>query len=238
MLIFNVYDLARSSGRSTEMDKAELIDFARGYRAAALDYVVVLSVDALIEPKINRTNIETFINGQVIQLGSGRVSGAFSIDGRQVNATKNCRRSSVSDGLRRSLVSLDGELSAEILSALAKPVKVKGKVARSEQISSEGPSASQYTLIFDGFSQDDMLDIEHYLEIFSGYKSLHYRTSERRYSELDYRAQISRAKLTRNLNRVLSELSMDGAVKVTGDTVKITKLQQKSSTKFDTEGWE
>lgn len=85
----------------------------------------------------------------------------------------------------------------------------------------------EYNLIFDKFSQDDMMDIEEYLEMFSGYIS--HRPdpagmNTATHHEYIYKSRAGAAKLGRNLHKALNELNMKGQTTIDGRTYTVKKV--------------
>jgi hypothetical protein len=100
----------------------------------------------------------------------------------------------------------------------------------------------EYKLIFDKFSKDDMMDMEEYLEMFSGYIS--YRPdpagmNTATHHEFIYKSRISAAKLSRNLHKTLNKLNMNGQLTIDGRTYTVKKvgLPKDRSQKDDAEWW-
>ena len=218
----------------TSRSKAALIDMARSYPGAKIDYVVVLSAEAAVNSTNYTTKISSRVLGQIIATYSGRVVGSVSASGDRVNKGDGCERTCINNGIGDSLSSAAGEVAAQILSAL--PVSgTQGNTVRR----TPAPMVMDYTLQFDGFSQDEMNAIEDYLRLFSGYEEMRYTRSSHRYTEIWYQSAISESKLLRNLKRMLNELDTSATVNYAGNIATVKKISQRGkSTKFDLDGWE
>ena len=85
----------------------------------------------------------------------------------------------------------------------------------------------EYQLIFDKFSQDDMMDIEEYLEMFSGYVSHRPAPAGMNtatHHEYIYKSRIGAAKLSRNLHKALNQLNMKAQTTIDGRTYTVKKV--------------
>ena len=219
----NVYDnsalsLDDFSQYRSSMDKAALIDYARSIRKAPLDYIVLLSANTRITQLAHRTKISTRVNGEVISVNSGRIVGAFDAQGSDESAVSTCSRTCINSNVSDSLIATEGLVVEEVLAALPDTKATQTKS------SSNGSFVRDYTLIFDGFTADEMTNFDDYLEIFSGLKDMRMVESRYRYAEMWYRSSIGTAKLNRNLHRMLGELDLKGLVKLEGNTVTIKKI--------------
>ncbi|WP_419662370.1 hypothetical protein [Desulfosarcina variabilis] len=84
-----------------------------------------------------------------------------------------------------------------------------------------------YKLIFDKFSQDDMMDIEECLEMFSGYIS--HRPdpagmNTATHHEYIYKSRIGAAKLNRDIHSTLNKLNINGQMTISGRTYTVKKV--------------
>lgn len=223
--------------------KAELIDFARSIHQVSLDYVVVLGIDALVKKTNYGQKISTSVYGQTIKVHSGNVMGNFNVAGAKLNANNECERYCLNNKLSDSLSAASGEVSAEISSDLAiinTSRTVTPKRKRSISISQD------YALILNGFTAQNMTDIEDYLVMFSGYQGLHLSAVTHSFAEICYQSTIPEAKLNRNLKRMLKELNIRALINQEGNSVTINKITLRSKNNkninkresaFDVEGW-
>lgn len=235
----SVYEAGTEFSYSGTRSNAMLRDMARSYSRAPIDFVILLTADARVSRSDYTTRMTTVVNGQTIAVGSGRVNGSFTVDGSTENAKADCNRMCINNGLGDSLLAVSGEVNERILATLPSSYR-SSKVARKAQPYTpvDGPAVIDFNLVFSGFNNQEMAEIEDYLVIFSGYDSYRYLNRSRTYAEMMYRAAISRNKLNQNLNRVLAELNVDGVVRVSGNNASITKSQTRRSRKDDLESWE
>ncbi len=227
----NVYDLGAEFDYSGPRNRAMLMDMARSYQRAPIDYIVLLSATSLTRSLDHTTQITGRVSSETVNVNTGRYLGSYASQGSKINVSPSCRNSCINDTLSRSLNTTVGELASAILSALP------------SRQASQPPShpisgSSEFALIFDGFTPQNMSDIEEYLVIFSGYEGMRLVNNRHTYTEISYNASISRSKLSRNLYRTLHELGINGTVSITGNTVRVNKTTtRQNQSQFDLEGW-
>lgn len=236
----NVYDESATTlddfgGSSLRRDKAMLIDIARSQRKADLDFVVLLTAEAVVRDRDHGKVISSRVYGQTIAVDSGKVAGNLNSSGARQNAPKSCSRLCVNDKIAESVLRTEGDIIAGVLSDL--PVSYSRKV---EPVKQFQPRIKDYVLVFEGFSQSEMNDVDEYLVIFSGYDDMRITDSEYRYTEIWYESSIAEAKLQRNLNRMLREMSVNATVSAKRNEFVIEKSasRPRNSEKFDLHGWE
>ncbi|MBU2978215.1 hypothetical protein [Alteromonas sp. C1M14] len=218
--------------------KAQLLAIARNQTTPVVDFVVVLTADSQVSRTAYTTKIGTTVTGQTLSVNSGRVNGAFEVGSPLINRDAQCSRVCIKTATEDTLLTLTGEVTEHILGTLP-GAKEKGKSKRkpSAPITQSGPKTVDFTLVFEGFNAQQMEDIEVYLPVFSGYHSMSYVASHRHFAQIQYVAAISRNKLNKNLNRVLSELGLTGVVRLSGNTATIVKGRI-NNTKDDLHSWE
>jgi hypothetical protein len=238
----NVYDWPQNNRYNGPRSEAMLVDVARSYSKTTIDYLIVLSAEANVKRNDYSTRISGSVYGKTLALHSGRVKGAYNAQGRSINKDSDCNDFCVNSELGDSLQSAASELSAEILNSIHNisysQNKNRGSQRDTKAPANNSPNVVDYTLVFEGFTKQDIADIEEYLPIFSGYQRMRFYANRHQYAEIAYDSSISRNKLDQNLNRMLSEINVSGAVKITGNTATVVKKSDQSSTKFDLDGWE
>lgn len=218
--------------------RAQLVTIARNQATPAVDFVVVLTTNGQVSRTAYTTKISTTVTGQTLSVDSGRVNGTFDVGSPLINRDSQCSTGCIKAAAEAALQALTGEVAEHILGTLP-GAKGKGKSKRkaSPPITHSGPKTVDFTLIFEGFNEQQMDDIEAYLPVFSGYHSMSYVASLQQFAQIQYVATISRNKLQKNLNRVLSELGLTGVVRITGNTATIVKGRI-NNTKDDLHSWE
>ena len=240
----NVYELSSEYNVSDYQSEPMLLDMARNFRAAPLDYLIILEAEAKVEGSSYTTKVKTRVNGRTLSPNSGRFKGAYSAMGKNITINEECNDYCTNNSIGRSLKSTARDLVDDILQSIYGygdyKVASSGSEKNSGSPNQSGPLGKEYALVFENFTQQDINQIEGYLEIFSGFERMRYVANSNRYTEINYRSRISRNKLGKNLFRMLDEMEMQGSVKQTGDTVKVIKLSERSKDKpkFDLDGWE
>jgi hypothetical protein len=241
---FAVYDesiitLDNFSQARAQRSDAELFDIARSVKRPPIDIVIVFRLYASKLQLEHSTKVSARINGRMLNVLSGKFLGEFNLDsGKQWNAPEHCSRECLSETLNDKASILANDLGAVLSEKLA--WMSKGTYANNSTEQTQfSPMLTDYYLLFDGFSAADMLEIEEYLVIFSGYESL--RPTEQRYtrSELLYRSSSSTAKLNRNLKKMLEELNMRAIVGFEGNAFNIKRItfRAKNPDAADSNAW-
>ncbi|AUM13164.1 hypothetical protein [Ketobacter alkanivorans] len=239
---FNMYDETAitlgdfAQGRSRRTD-AEIIDVARSVRRPPIDVAVIFQIYASAKPLDHTTKVKVRISGRMLNVKTGQRLGNFEVDTPQEwNAEPECNRECILEVVGNYSKTIAADLGAVLAEKLAWMVEgdSDGSAATGE---SQLPMA--FNLIFDGFTPDDMLSIEEYIVIFSGYKSHRPVYSSARRSEIWYESTIKSAKLNRNLQKMLKELDLSGMVQFAGNTYSVKKIARRNETKKpDTkDGW-
>ena len=234
---FNIYDesvitLNNFSQARKQRSDAELFDIARSVKRPPIDIVIVFRLYASKLQLEQSTKITARINGRMLNVLSGKFLGEFNLDsGKPWNAPEHCSRECLAETLNDKASILANDLGAVLAEKLA--------WMSNDNHSNSDAMLTDYYLLFDGFSAADMLEIEEYLVIFSGYGSL--RPTEQRYtrSELLYRSSSSTAKLNRNLKKMLEELNMRAIVGFEGNAFNIKRItfRAKNPQAADSNAW-
>lgn len=210
-------DQGFATGRTRRSD-AEIIDISRSIKAPPIDVAVIYTIYASAEARDYITKVRTRIEGRILNIRTGRNLGSFQVKSpKERTAPVDCNRECILETVGEEL---GNDLGAVLGEKLAWMVDGDGRQGSN---SGEGVPMA-YTLNFNGFTPNEMMKIEEYLVIFSGYKSHRPIYSSERRSEIWYESSINSAKLTRNLNRMLAEIDLRGMVQFSGNTVLIEKI--------------
>jgi len=223
-----------AQGRVRRTD-AELIDIARTITRPPIDVIVMFQIFVSAKELSYTTKVKTRVSGRLLHARSGQRFGNFEvISPREWNAPVDCSR--------ECILEIVGKyariLASDVGSVLAE--KLEDAVGGSD-IADGGTTragvADKFTLVFEGFSLDDILDIEEYLVVFRGYESHRPIYSSIRRFEFWYVADISSSRLQRNLNKLLKELNMSGRVSFSGDEYTVTKISKRKRRKIKGDDW-
>jgi len=205
-----------TQGRARRSD-AELIDIAKSIRRPPIDVVVIFSIYSTSQKKKYTTKVKTRIQGRLLNVKTGQRLGNVELDypegwNASVGCDRDCLLSTV--GAHSKIIANDvGLVLSEKLSWL---------VNRPD--SQMAPGMIAYHLIFDDFTQNEVMLFEEYLVIFSGYESHRIIYGGATRTEYWYKSNASGVKLSRNLNKLIEKLDLAGLVQVSGNTYTVKKI--------------
>lgn len=238
---FDVYDETAVTldnfvqGRVRRKD-SELIDIARSIRKPPLDVVVLFSIYASAKNTAYTTKIRSRIEGRMLQVNSGQRLG--NIDLKTPNewtAPAKCNRECIVEKVGEYSKIIAADIGAVLAEKLA--YMVDGTEGHSDG-SGNGSLTTAYDLEFENFTPGDMMNVEEYLVIFSGYKTHRPTYTSLRRAEYWYESTIKSAKLNRNLNKVLEELGLRGRITFSGNKFNIKKIVMRGNqTPKQDDGW-
>lgn len=226
-------DQGFATGRTRRSD-AEIIDIARTVARPPIDVVVMYTVYSSAETLSYITKVRTRIAGRMLNARTGRSLGGFQVTTpKEWTAPVDCNSECILETIGEDAGIIGNDLGAVLGEKLA--WMVDGGGGQGSNAGAGMPVA--YTLNFNGFTPEEMMAIEEYLVIFSGYKSHRPIYSSARRSEIWYESSIGSAKLVRNLNRTLDELGLRGVPQFSGNTVLIEKIALRGDDRPSRGGW-
>ena len=186
----------------------EVIDIAKGQTRPPIDILLITSVYVGAEKTSYTTKIKARVTGRLLKVHSGQRLGSFEVESPSTwTAPADCSRECLLETVGKNAKILAQDVGAILAEKL------------------------------DGFTPEDMMDIEEYLVVFSGYQSHRPIYSSRRRQEIWYESQISSGKLNRNLRKMLSHVDMKGRVSFSGNEYTVTKITKRKSRKLDKNKW-
>ncbi len=228
---FTVYDETAitldsfKQGRIGRTD-SELIDIARSIRQPPIDVVVIFTIFASQQALEHTTKVKARVEGRLLQVQTGKFLGSFEVNsGKLWNAPQGCSKNCLYDVVGDKARILANDLAAVLSEKLSWLYQ-----SSEENALNSNDMLTEYVLAFDGFTLADFSNIEEYLVVFSGYNS--HRPIESRYTfqEVWYQSSIPIAKLNRNLQKMLAELSFSSHVTFEGNTFTIKKIHLRGKT--------
>jgi hypothetical protein len=221
---FDVYDESVvtheqfSQGR-IRRDRQALIDIGQRVRHPPIDVVVSFTIYASLQDKGHTHQINARVEAQMVQVNSGRFLGSFEVSSPKAwSAPAECDRDCVLERVGGYAKILANDLGAVLAQKLA--FLVDGSLE--EAVASDnGSLVSEFHLIFDNFSPEQIMSIEEYLVVFSGYHSHRPTYASARRAELWYQSDIESARLLRNLHKMLDRLGLYARVSYSGNTFSI-----------------
>jgi len=198
-------------GRQRRTD-AELISVAKD---AGVDVAVIFSIYPNVKKKYGSAKATARVMGRMLDVYSGSRMGNFELEPQQYQPLQTpYSRNDVIEGVGKIAKVIGQDVGAEIAQRL------------SGYVDQPGGQLIEWSLIFDGFTADDMMNMEEYLVIFSGYDSHRPKKNALNTSthhEYLYKSSINSAKLKTNFNKALKKMNMQGRVYTSGNEVKVVK---------------
>lgn len=210
-------------GRSRR-SRAEILDIARSVSKPPVDVVTNFLIYASVQDKGYTSKLRVRVEGEILHVGSKKYLGNFeSLSPRTWQIHPNCAESREcvleEVGEKARIIGNDvGAVLAEKLAYLRGDHATGGRPGGHDQLE------NGYELIFDGFTPEDMMDIEEYLVIFSGYRTHRPTFSNARRAEIWYESTINSAKLDRNVKKMLEQLGLRASIQFAGNRFVIKKI--------------
>lgn len=206
-------------GRTRRTD-AEMIDIARSVNRPPIDVVVWFEIYASARDVGYTTKVRVRTVGRLFNVRTGQDLGNFEITSPQEwNAQPKCSRECILETIGDYAKILGNDVGAVISEKLAWMINPSG---------GRGDSGTAldgaYTLIFDGFSREEVMRFEEYLVQFSGYQTHRPTYTSARRAEYWYESTITPARLDRNLNRMLEEVGVRGNVQFSLNKITVQKI--------------
>lgn len=196
-------------GRSRRND-AELITIAKD---AGIDVLFIFSVYPNMKSTASGKRATARVEGRLLKVYTGSRMGNFEHEPqRDVPLSNPVTRSSLLEDLGK----ISKEVGREVGSALAKRL--------SAYVDQPGGDTTEWTLRFEGFNDDQMMDWEAYLQKFSGYDRHSVKKNALNTSSTHnffYYSSIDSAKLKRNFARAAKKLGMNIRIHMKGTSVTI-----------------
>ncbi|WP_419658798.1 hypothetical protein Dvar_76410 [Desulfosarcina variabilis str. Montpellier] len=206
-------------GRRGRRTLEHLVDNAKD---AGADVAVLFTIYYNVIDKGYTKKYTCRVEGRMLDVHASKRLGNFDVQApRQERLPADCNR--------ECFIEKVGEMASTLASDVGQALKdnLAYRVDGADGTGAQGGMANEYNLVFDNFSKDDMMGLEEYLEIFSGYIS--YRPdpaamNTATHHEFIYNSRIGAAKLERNLHKALSKLNMKGQITIDGRTYNVKKV--------------
>jgi hypothetical protein len=230
---FSVYDETHitldgyAQGRVRRSD-AEIIDIARSVRRPPIDVAVIFTAFTDMRNKGYTNKMRTRIEGRLLNVRNGKRLGNFELASPEQAISPSCKGGCLLEAQGEQTRMIANDLGAVLTEKLE--WMVAGKQSSGKQSGGQSPvkPLGAFTLVFDGFTPEEIMAMEEYLVVFSGYHSHRPIYNGYRRSEIWYESSISSAKLDRNLKMMLDEMKMRGLVQYAGDTYTVKRIRMRS----------
>ncbi len=226
---FNVYDetavtagFAQGRNRRTS---AEIIHIARSVKRPPIGVAVIFTIHASTQQLGHTTKIWTRITGRLLNVHSGARLGYFEVERpRPDNAPADCNRLCVLEAVGRSARELGMDLGAVLAAKLNGISAASGGAAPIGSGKDKTGLSTAYTLVFSGFTPEDITAIETYITALKGYE--HHRPVSQSLRIYDYWYETSSkaARLSRNLRHMLDEMGIKGRIAFAGNRFTVEKI--------------
>lgn len=224
-------------GRVRRTD-AELLDIARSITRPPIDVVVVLSTYATVQTSEYAKKARARIEARLLNAKSGQFLDNFEVQSpRSWTIPYACsRQTCMLEEMGDEAKVLGDELGLILAEKLNWLINAESP---EQSTTAKSTMVNDYYLEFDGFSAQDVANIEEYLLVFSGYIS--HRPTQQRHTRttLLYRSTIGTAKLSRNMMKLLEELNMRATINFEGNTYSLRRitLRGENPARDIAEGW-
>lgn len=216
-----------TQGRTRRNDE-ELIEIAKD---TGIDILVIFSIYPNAHQRTTSLKVTTRIEGRLLSVNDSSRLGNFEFEPQREQLLKKpFSRNDIIEGVGK-IAKVVGEEVGDYLASRLSNYDRQGPGGK-------GGRLQEWTLIFDGFSLDEMTEMEKILEVFTGYAG--HRPSNgiktNRHHEYWYKSSINSAKMEQNLNKLLKKFNHEGRIYMSGLTVEVKKSArpiQKSQPKSD-----
>ena len=181
-----------------------------------VDVLAIFSVYPNGKIEQNSARVTARADGRLLDVHSGSRMGNFEYETQQ---SKLVPRPFTRNDILEAVGDLSRTIGMELGAVLAQ--RLTGYVDQA------GGRLLEWTIIFDGFTANDILNMEAYLVIFSGYDSHRPKPNGLNtptHHEYLYKSAIDSAKLQRNVYKMLQELGLKGRLYMSGNEIKVVKV--------------
>jgi hypothetical protein len=231
---FNVYDETAvtldhfAQGRVRRTD-AEIIDIARSVKRPPIDVAVIYSIYAHAQERGYTNKLHVRIAGRLLNVRSGRRLGNFEVDmPEHANVAPNCGRNCILETVGKNARVLGMDLGV-VLTKKLDWLAARSDDKHDKDGDDDDGLASAYSLVFTGFTPDDITSIEEYIVAFRGYEHHRPVSSSLRSAEYWYETKSKSARLNRNLRLMMEHLGYEGRVTFKGSSFQIDKISKRKN---------
>lgn len=195
-------------------DDGELIQIAKD---VGMDILVIFSIYPNVKSNQNSVKVWSRVEGRILSVQDGSRLGNFEAEPQKYQLVpKPYERNDILEAVGK-MASIIGTEVGDVLTSRLSGYHSGG----------EGDIAKEWKLVFDGFSDDDMFEIDEYIVIFSGYKSHRPDPAAMNTSKHHvylYKSSIDSAKMKRNLHKMFEKLNMEARTGISGLEVEMKKV--------------
>lgn len=223
----DVYDETALSGgvpdRGKRRNLENLIDVARD---AGADVIVLFTIYWDADTSGYAKKITGRVEGRLLNVQDGSMLGNFERKSKRGEKVKeNCGRECMIEAVGEQAKRLGQTVGEVLRQKLSDYTGSGGGGETSDGGGGSGPVA-QFTVIMEGFNQDQRAQMEEMMESFPGYKSLRPRTNDDNgpvYQSYWYKTSDRAAKVQRYIIKAMKEIKVRGIVDFSGNEINVTK---------------
>ncbi|MBT3703881.1 MAG: hypothetical protein HOE62_04505 [Alphaproteobacteria bacterium] len=224
-------DFAQGRVRRTD---AEIIDIAKTLKRPPIDIAVIFTIYASARDYNYTTKIKTRVTGRLLAVKSGQRLGNFEIESpREWTAKANCPR----ECLLETVGKYSKIIARDVGSVLAEKLVSIYDDDNDGSGSGKANINNGFSLVFDGFTEDDMMDIEEYIVVFRGYERHRAVYAGRTHHEYWYESSSTATRLNRNLRKMLDHIGVSGRVRFSGNEYVLTRISKRKKRNLDPDDW-
>ncbi len=232
---FNVFDETATTGPNFVAGRcrrgdAELIDTLRAVTRPPLDLAVLLRMYASVEELAYTAKVRARISGRLLNVKTGQNLGGFEVKSPE-EWTMRVECAQERACLLEDMARYAGILAKDLGAVLA--VKL-GWLTRGPEATVAAPGAARsaaclhnaYTLVFDGYTTEDVRLAEEYLVAFKDYRKHRTTRVSPRRREYWYQSCIDSARLTRNFGEMFKFMNTPSTIDFSPsrNTFTLTKI--------------
>lgn len=209
-----------AQGRSRRTD-AELIDISKSVQRPPMDVTVFYSIYASANALPHTTKIAVRLEGRIFNVRTGQRMGNFEVKSpKEWTAEPKCTRECILETIGDA-----GQILADDLGAvLNEKLQWLINADHSDDPAADNSLVGAYTMIFQNFTEDEVLKIEEFMLDFSGYKTHRPVYTSKRRAEFWYETTLKSAKLNRNVRKMLDVLDLRARVQFSGNTFTVQRI--------------
>jgi hypothetical protein len=227
---FNVFDeravtLDNFKQNRVGRGEAELLDIARSVQRPPMDAVVIFTAYAGARKLDYTTDVYTRIVGHVLNVRTGQKLGGFEVTSpRGWKAPTGCERDCLLEVIGKNAKAMAGDLGSVLSQQIT--VAIAENKSHAPAGAPAGALPTAYTMVFAGFSPEEVSDIEEYLVAFKGYKLHRPVAASPRTVQYWYEIDSDSARLNRNLRMMLDRVGAEGRITFssTDNTFTVEKM--------------
>lgn len=219
--------------------RAEAMDIAQGVSRPPVDVLVLYSLQSSSQRAGSSRTLGA--DAQMLNVGSGRVMGSADTE-RRVRLPYRCDPRCALDETADVSRQLGAELGATLVAILGKasPEQSGRGDAEDRSVSPlpccENNLETAFDITLDGFTPEEVMQIEDGLRRIRGFETLRYSLSSHRRAEIWYETLASSAYVQRELRGILRSLGLRHTLQFAGNALRVSKITTRGGADLSADG--